>query len=116
MGSIRNSEIDSYLNQCYPPFGQFSQLPVPIELVPALGAENTVSLVQQASTLGGCDCVLVHPELLQDRRCELAECRGLSLQWQNAKTLQNAGVYPYSVRWYIICQYWMEHNVSCPKS
>ena len=69
MGSIRNSEIDSYLNQCYPPFGQFSQLPVPIELVPALGAENTVSLVQQASILGGCDCVLVHPEHLQDRRC-----------------------------------------------
>jgi hypothetical protein len=57
------------------PCGQFSQLPAPIELVPALGVENTLSLVQQASTLGGCDCVPVHPELLQDGRCGWKVCR-----------------------------------------
>ena len=50
-----------------PPSPQFSQLPAPIELVPTLGDDNTLKLVQQAATLGGCDCVLLHPELLRDR-------------------------------------------------
>jgi hypothetical protein len=46
---------------------QFAQLPVPYELVPALGADNTIQLVQQAQSLGGCDFVLMHPEFLRDR-------------------------------------------------
>nr|AER58218.2 channelopsin 2 [Chlamydomonas raudensis] len=45
---------------------QLSQMPAPIELVPALGIDNTVQLVQQAAALGGCDFVLVHPEFLKD--------------------------------------------------
>lgn len=45
---------------------QFAGLPAPIELVPALGGDNTLQLVQQASALGGCDCVLLHPEFLKD--------------------------------------------------
>ncbi len=46
---------------------QFAALPAPIELVPALGLENTVALVQQALQLGGLDCVLAHPEFLRDK-------------------------------------------------
>ncbi|GAX82612.1 hypothetical protein CEUSTIGMA_g10038.t1 [Chlamydomonas eustigma] len=46
---------------------QFSHLSPPIELVPALGVDNTLQLVQQAASMGGCDCVILHPELLQDR-------------------------------------------------
>jgi len=45
---------------------QLSQLPAPIELVPALGIDNAVQLVQQAAALGGCDFVLVHPDFLKD--------------------------------------------------
>jgi hypothetical protein len=45
---------------------QFSLLTAPIELVPALGVDNTVMLVQQAMALGGCDFVLVHPDFLKD--------------------------------------------------
>lgn len=45
---------------------QFAELPAPIELVPALGSDNTLQLVQQAHALGGCDCVLLHPEFLKD--------------------------------------------------
>ncbi|GLC48444.1 hypothetical protein PLESTB_000098500 [Pleodorina starrii] len=46
---------------------QFAQLPVPYEVVPALGADNAVQLVLQASQLGGCDFVLLHPEFLRDK-------------------------------------------------
>lgn len=46
---------------------QFVQLPVAYEVVPALGADNTVQLVQQAAALGGCDFVLMHPEFLRDK-------------------------------------------------
>jgi len=46
---------------------QFASLSAPIELVPALGAENTLALVQQAMGLGGLDCVLLHPEFLMDQ-------------------------------------------------
>ncbi|GFR44466.1 hypothetical protein Agub_g5727 [Astrephomene gubernaculifera] len=46
---------------------QFAQLPVPYEVVPALGVDNTLQLVQQAAALGGCDFVLMHPEFLRDR-------------------------------------------------
>lgn len=46
---------------------QFAALPVAMELVPALGAENAVALAQQAMQLGGCDAVLVHPEFCRDR-------------------------------------------------
>lgn len=45
----------------------FAQLSVPYEVVPALGADVTVQLVQQAAMLGGCDFVLMHPEYLRDR-------------------------------------------------
>ena len=38
-----------------------------MELLPALGMETGLQLVQQASMMGGCDFVLVHPEFLQDR-------------------------------------------------
>ena len=38
-------------------------------LVPALGEEVTMQLVQQAGSVGGCDFVLVHPDLLLDTRC-----------------------------------------------
>ena len=46
---------------------QFSVLSAPIELVPAVGVENALLLVQQAIQLGGLDFVLVHPDLLHDR-------------------------------------------------
>lgn len=46
---------------------QFSQLPAPVELVPALGVENCIALVQQALQMGGLDCVLLHPEFLRDK-------------------------------------------------
>ncbi len=46
---------------------QFAMLPVPYELVPALGVDNTAALVQQAAGLGGCDFVLAHPEFLRDK-------------------------------------------------
>ncbi|PNH09255.1 hypothetical protein TSOC_004141 [Tetrabaena socialis] len=46
---------------------QFAMLPVPYELVPSLGADNTLQLVQQAAGMGGCDFVLMHPEFLRDR-------------------------------------------------
>lgn len=46
---------------------QFASLPAPMELVPALGVENSLALVQQALQLGGLDCVLIHPEFLRDR-------------------------------------------------
>lgn len=46
---------------------QFAGLPVAMELVPALGPENTLQLVQQAMGLGGCDFVLLHPEFVRDR-------------------------------------------------
>nr|AER58217.1 channelopsin 1 [Chlamydomonas yellowstonensis] len=45
----------------------FAHLGASIELVPALGVENTLLLVQQAMQLGGLDFVLVHPEFLRDR-------------------------------------------------
>ncbi len=47
--------------------GQFAALPAPIELVPAMGADNAVMLCQQAMMMGGLDCVLMHPQFLQDR-------------------------------------------------
>ncbi|GIL89020.1 hypothetical protein Vretifemale_16924 [Volvox reticuliferus] len=46
---------------------QFAQLPVPYEVVPALGADNALQLVMQAAALGGCDFVLLHPEFLRDK-------------------------------------------------
>nr|QCB66177.1 putative channel rhodopsin [Haematococcus lacustris] len=44
----------------------FTALPAAIELVPALGVDNTVALVQQAMAMGGLDCVLLHPDFLKD--------------------------------------------------
>ncbi|GLI59719.1 hypothetical protein VaNZ11_001663 [Volvox africanus] len=46
---------------------QFAQLPVPYEVVPALGADNALQLTMQAAALGGCDFVLLHPEFLRDK-------------------------------------------------
>ena len=46
---------------------EFAQLPG-IILVPALGEAVTMQLVQQAASVGGCDFVLVHPDLLIDQR------------------------------------------------
>ena len=36
------------------------------EAVPAVGVETTVQLARLAPSLGGCDFVLVHPDLLVD--------------------------------------------------
>eukprot|EP00798_Chlamydomonas_sp_ICE-L_P024783 gene24783-10424_t len=49
---------------------QFSLMPAPIELHPALTPEACLQLVQQGMTVGGpmyVDYVLVHPEYLRDR-------------------------------------------------
>eukprot|EP00798_Chlamydomonas_sp_ICE-L_P020346 gene20346-27109_t len=49
---------------------QFSFMPAPIEVVPALGPEVGLQLSQQAISIGGpsyVDYVLVHPEYLRDR-------------------------------------------------
>ena len=46
---------------------QFAALPVPVELVPALGADAVLSMASQAGMFGGVDCVLLHPEYLKDR-------------------------------------------------
>lgn len=37
-----------------------------IELIPAIGEETTLQLVQQALMTGGCDFVLMHPEFLRN--------------------------------------------------
>ena len=46
---------------------QFGGLSAPMELVPIVGVDNTLNLVQQAAQMGGVDFVLVHPQLLGDR-------------------------------------------------
>lgn len=46
---------------------QFAALGGPVELYPALGAEPTLQLVQQAERLGGADFILLHPQFLQDK-------------------------------------------------
>jgi hypothetical protein len=38
-----------------------------MELMPALGMDTGLQLVQQVGMMGGADFVLVHPEFLQDR-------------------------------------------------
>ncbi|GFH12230.1 channelopsin 1 [Haematococcus lacustris] len=48
---------------------QFSSLPVPFEVYPAVGPDMTLQLVQQSLQLGGpsfCDFVLVAPDFLQN--------------------------------------------------
>ncbi len=45
---------------------EFNQLPTSIELVPALGSENTLLIVNQAIEMGGLDFVLMHPDFLKD--------------------------------------------------
>ena len=48
---------------------EFAALPGgPVVLVPALGEDIALQLVQQANTVGGCDCVMVHPDFLLDQR------------------------------------------------
>lgn len=58
------------------PSPQFSFLPVPFEVYPAIGADQGVQLAQQGLQLGGTayiDFVLVAPDFLHNRRC--AACR-----------------------------------------
>lgn len=40
---------------------------MPVDLVPALGADAVLSVAAQAAAFGGADCVLLHPEYLKDR-------------------------------------------------
>lgn len=54
---------------------QFGSLPVQYELVPAMGLDNALQLIQQANALGGCDFVLLHPEFLQDKSSNSAIAR-----------------------------------------
>ena len=46
---------------------QFADLPVQVELVPALGAEPLLALAFQAAAFGGADLVLLHPEYLKEQ-------------------------------------------------
>ena len=43
---------------------QVASLGTQYELVPAIGSETTVQLVQYAVSQGGCDFVLAHPDLV----------------------------------------------------
>jgi len=46
---------------------QFAALGAPIEVVPAIGADNVLAMANQAMMMGGADCVLLAPEFLRDR-------------------------------------------------
>lgn len=50
-----------------PPPMQFFAYANAIEMVPAIGADNTLALANQAAMSGGCDCVLLSPELVRDK-------------------------------------------------
>ncbi|KAG2498040.1 hypothetical protein HYH03_003801 [Edaphochlamys debaryana] len=44
----------------------FSLLPVNMQLLPAVGAANTLTLTERAAQEGSLDCVLIHPALLHE--------------------------------------------------
>ncbi|KAJ9504933.1 hypothetical protein QJQ45_005425 [Haematococcus lacustris] len=73
---------------------QFSSLPAPFEVYPAVGPDMTLQLVQQSLQLGGpsfCDFVLVAPDFLQNaspsglvRRLKMMGMRVAAYGWQPA--------------------------------
>ncbi len=46
---------------------QFAALPASISLIPAIGVDAILSQVDSAAAFGGLDCVLLHPDYLQDQ-------------------------------------------------
>ena len=71
---------------------QFDRLSAPIELIPAVGADTAIALVQHAMQLGGLDFVLIHPQFLSDRS-QVARETGLIESWSHGLMSHGLGTY-----------------------
>lgn len=47
-------------------FPQFASYTPSVDMIPAVGVDNILAMANQALGNGGCDCVLLAPELVRD--------------------------------------------------